>query len=291
MNSFAWRGPSGLPTRHAILAALHVASLIDPAGSLIADARESYWHRAAGGHFGPPDFRLGEALLLDCHLAERRGDRLWLLPEVEVLLDADVDDAVSSVVALVFNVRPFDRDSELASMLEDVAPDPARREELLAALGEKFDDTLRQEIGAIGELVVIAALRDQLANLGYPELARSVRHVSLQTDRVGYDISAPRVGGGTRLVEVKSTTVLGSENAAFHVSRNELETGVRYRDWCLVVCEITDLEARRGSVRGWCGADELVTLAPVDGSSSRWESASVTVAAGNLIPGLPPASG
>ena len=291
MSSPSWAGPSGLPTRHAILAGLHVASLIDETGSLVADARESYWHQAAGGRFGPPDFHLGEQLLIDCGLAEQCGDRLRLLPEVSALLDADVDAAVAAVCARVASLLPPATQEQLAEGVAEVLSDPERREELLAAMGRRFDDSLRKEIGALGELIVVAALRNQLLDLGYPQLARAVRHISLETDQAGYDITAPTISGGRRLIEVKSTTALRGEEITFHISRNELEAGQAFREWSLVICEIVDLQQRNGSVVGWCCPGALAPLIPKDAPLGRWETAALTIARSDVISGLPAASG
>src|SRR5207248_5711403 len=52
-------------------------------GSRVADTRESYWHRATGGLFGPPDLELGERLLIDCRLVEERDGKLYPLLELE----------------------------------------------------------------------------------------------------------------------------------------------------------------------------------------------------------------
>lgn len=289
MSSPAWAGSTGLPTRHAVLAALHVASLIDETGSLVVDARESYWRRAAGGTFGPPDFRLGEQLLLDCGLVERRENRLWRGTELVLLLEASADDAVSAVCVRAVDRLPAGEQRNAFAGLADVLPDPTRREELLAALGRRFDDRLRRQIGEFGERIVADGLRYQLSVLRHPDLARAVRHVSLETDQAGYDISAPRIGGGTRLIEVKATTELG-DPLGFFISRNEYETSQKQRNWFLVVCEITSLEEREGRVVGWLPAVTLPEIVPLDSTAGRWESARINVRPTTLsraCPGLP----
>ena len=132
-------------------------------------------------------------------------------------------------------------------------------------------------------------MRTDLLALGYPELARAVRHLSLESDQLGYDITAPRIGGQRRLLEVKATTTHGAETITFHLSRNEAETGLRYRDWALVVCAVTDVAARAGEIVGWQSAAFLAPAFPVDSPGGRWESATVTVTVADLLPGLPPA--
>jgi hypothetical protein len=145
-------------------------------------------------------------------------------------------------------------------------------------------------IGAIGEELVVAALRTDLIALGYPELARAVRHVSLESDQLGYDITAPRVGDTTRLLEVKTTNAAEAEMITFHLSRNEAETGLRYSEWALVVCTITNVAAREGQIVGWKRATALAPAFPVDSPGGRWESVAVTIDVADLLPGLPPAT-
>jgi Domain of unknown function (DUF3883) len=233
---------------------------------------------------------MGEELLLDCGLVERRENRLWLNPEIAALLDADADDAVAALCSRAFDYL-HDLSQEVSlDDLADVLPDASKREELLAALGQRFDDRLRREIGDLGELIVVSALRDQLSELGYPNLARAVRHLSLETDRAGYDISAPKIGGGKRLIEVKAVTEVGEE-VSFFLSRNEYETSQEFRDWFLVVCQITSLEERHGHIVGWLSATALPDLVPLDGSTGRWETGRASVEADRFVEGLPRASG
>ena len=287
-----WAGPTGLPTAHAVKAALHVAALLDRRGSAVADARESYWRRATDGLFAPPDLELGQRLLVNCHLVEERERVLYSRGELEQILDGAAEDAVAAICARAaeFASAPMTWGPllEADSQLGELIPDPGRREEFLRALGRRFDDTLRRLLGAIGEELVVAVARAELVSLGYPELARSVRHLSLQTDEAGYDISAPRVVGGRRLLEVKATTGAGEE-VDVHLSRNEAETGLRYPDWSLVLCRVTDLGRREAEIVGWCPARQLVPALPADAERGRWEAAELTLTIDELVPGLPSA--
>lgn len=288
----AWVDGTGLPTGHAVRAAIHVAATIDERGSRVVDAYESYWHKATGGVFGPPDLALGQSLLVDCGLVEEREGTLYLQPALQQILLGTLDDAIVAVFAHAIENGAHDvawapdaAEAELAALV----PDPARREELLLALGRRFDDSHRRLVGEIGEEVVVVALRADLESLGYPELARAVRHLSLESDQLGYDISAPRISGPPRLIEVKATAAAPVEAVTFHLSRNEAETGLRYSDWSLVVCAITDVAAREGEIVGWQSAAAFAPSFPVDSSGGRWESAAITVALADLVPGLPPA--
>jgi hypothetical protein len=289
----AWAGPAGLPTPHVVRAALHVAALLDHRGSLVADARESYWHRATGGSFGPPDLRLGEKLLVDCGLVIERDGTLFPLPDLAAMLNGTIDDATATISARALATTLEGGAPSLvhADALAELVANPDRREELLAALGRRFDDSHRRLLGEIGEELVVAALRRELEGLGYSELARAVRHLSLETDQPGYDISAPRIVGPPRLIEVKATTSNDERTHTVNLSRNEAETGARYADWSLVICRITDVDARAGGIVGWCPAIRLADLLPRDVDGGRWEGAAIDVPADTLVPGLPSPAG
>jgi hypothetical protein len=287
-----WADPRGLPTGHAVRAAIHVAATIDERGSSVVDAHESYWHKATGGLFAPPDLERGQRLLVDCGLVEERNGTLYPRAELQQILAGAADDAVAAIYCRAVEQGAEDvvwSSDESSAELAQLIPDPARREELLLALARRFDDAERRLIGAIGEEVVVTALRDELASLGYPELGRSVRHLSLESDQLGYDVSAPRVTGTTRLIEVKATTALVDDVVSIHLSRNEAETGLRYRDWALVVCLVTERERREGEIVGWQSAAALASALPVDSEGGRWEVANLTIDVSKLLPGLPPA--
>lgn len=279
-----------IPTLHLVKAALRVASMLDPRGSRIADAHESYWRHSTGGVFPPADLERGERLLVRCGLVTERNGTLFPTDELLEVLDGIVDDGVALLaVRVLAETLPAAagpdpaRDEAIATLV----PDPARREELLIALGRRWDDTLRRQIGAAGEEVVVAVARLELQDLGHPELARRVRRVSLESDQLGYDVSAPRTSGGPRLLEVKATTEV-DDSVVVHVSRNEIDTGRRHpSDWALVVCQVSDVSARRGTVLGWCGVDQLDIALPEDTPTGRWEVVAIRLSVEALEPGLP----
>ena len=290
-NTPPWASATGLPTAHALRAAIHVAATLDERGSRVVDARKSYWHKATGGVFASPDLERGQRLLIDCGLVEERDAILYPTPELQQMLTGGVEDTVAAIYgrAVVYHeeMAAWSRE-EASAELVDLIPDAGRREELLRALGRRFDDAQRRLIGAIGEEVVVAALRAELHSLGYPELARSVRHLSLESDQLGYDIAAPRVVGSDRLIEVKATTALDDGTASIHLSRNEAEVGIRYRDWALVLCRVTDQMHREAEIVGWQMASALASAFPVDSPGGRWESVNLVVNAADMLPGLPP---
>ncbi len=266
--------------------------MLDENGSRVVDADESYWHRATGGAYAPPDLRLGQQLLLDLGLVEERDRVLYPRPELQLLIESADDESAAALVLWVVehpaasgNASAIDE--ALNERLEELVLDPARREEMLLALGRRFDDTYQRLLGEIGEEVVLESARKELLDLGYPHLAAQVRRISLNTDQTGYDITAPRVIGNARLLEVKSGRFAEGEPIAVHVSRNEYETGTRYNDWALVVCRVTDVDERTGEIVGWAPGAALSELVPIDRDRGRWESVVIALDPEELLPGLP----
>lgn len=287
----AWARADGLPSTHVARAALHVAAIVDRRGSPTNDAQESYWHHATGGTFAPTDLNRGQRLLLDAGLLVERDGTLVPSPQLSELLDGSADDALAAVserAVAVTGPRWLADATGPPEALAKLVPDPARREELLLALGRRFDETRRRLVGEIGEELVIDAARAELRALGHVSLAREVHRVSLVSDQLGYDVTAPRIEGPPRLLEVKSTTgdVTGP-SISLHLSRNEADTGRALADWALVVCAVEDTDRRRGRIVGRCTAAALENLLPVDGPQSRWEQAEVDLPIERLAPGLP----
>ncbi len=275
-----------LPSLHVARAALHVAAIVDQTGSAVRDARESYWHHATGGTFAPVDLDRGQRLLVDVGLLVEVDGTLMPVADLEQMLEGTINDALAVLGerALAGGLKVLAEPPCDSSQLAELIPDAARREEVLLALGRRFDDARRCTIGEIGEEIVVRDARRELLTMGRQELAREVRRVSLLSDQLGYDVSAPRITGGNRLLEVKATTVTGS--GAVYLSRNEAETGLKFPDWALVLCEV-DIEKRAGHVVGWCDASTLSQLLPIDGPSSRWEQTQVQLPVEQLLPGLP----
>lgn len=280
-----WANADGLPSIHVSQAALHTASLIDADGSPLGEARESYWHKATGGVFAPADLTIGEALLKDTGLIVEREGHLFLTPPLEEMLDGSLEDAISNLALEALCLLP-PQVPDLGKSLADLVPDAQRREELLLARAQRFDDRARQLIGEIGEELVVAAARGELAELGREDLARQVRRVSLESDMLGYDVKAPRITGNPRLLEVKATT-RANEPFVVHISRNEATTGAKFSAWAMVVCRINDIAARSGEICGWCPATVFSGRLPQDAPGGSWEQAAIELWPNELHPGLP----
>lgn len=155
----------------------------------------------------------------------------------------------------------------------------------------RFDDSRRRAVGAVGEQLVVDTVREELRSLGYPELAREVRQLSLETDQAGYDISAPRIGGPKRLLEVKATTAKDPDRVSIYLSRNEAETGQRFESqWALVICRVLDVDEKQGELLGWLPVSSLRNCFPADTGRGRWESSELKIDVAELLPGVPGAT-
>jgi len=288
-----WAITPGLPSPYIARAALHAAAVLDQRGSRVSDARESYWHRATGGLFQETDLRRGERLLIDCGLVKEQEGVLVPTAELKELLDGTVEHALEVVTArTLIQTEPkwltSTAPTEVPEVLQTLIPDPLQREELLLALGRRFDDTRQRLLGGIGEEIVAAEARRELELLGYLELARAVRRVSLESDQLGYDVSAPRVSGNRRLLEVKATAVEPSRTLNVHISRNEATVGSRFPNhWALVICRVTNLDTASGEIFGWCSRTSLDALLPQDTTAGHWEEALIEIPAEAFTPGLP----
>ena len=229
----------------------------------------------------------GRQLLLDCGLVRRENTRIVPTSQLLTLAIEDKAEMASQITlrALATSPAPIDAD-HLGAALDAAAIDATQREEFLLALGQKFDDAHRQLIGEIGEELVVHAARGQLSAHGHNALAAKVRRVSIQSDALGYDITAPRPAGTNRLLEVKAGT--NGAAARFFLSRNEWATGRTFpHDWFLVYCRVDDPVARIGEVIGWCTVGDLADHIPDDRGAGEWSSTKIEVATKALRIGLP----
>jgi Protein NO VEIN, C-terminal len=293
VSDFVWKGDDGLPSEHVLEAAVHVATLLDDPSSAAADARESYWRKALGGSFGPSDLRLGERLLVDIGLVIETDERLSASAELRGLLEGSFEGMARVVAGRALELTPPAAESgSFEESLSKLVPNAERREELLAALRRRFDDGRRRAVGAVGEQLVVDTVREELRGLGYPDLAREVRQLSLESDQAGYDISAPLIGGPKRLLEVKATTAEDQDRVSLYLSRNEADTGLRYESqWALVLCRVLDVEEKRGELLGWLSVGSLRNHFPLDTSRGRWANIELEINVAELYPGVPGATG
>lgn len=112
---------------------------------------------------------------------------------------------------------------------------PARRPDYIA------NHVANQELGLLGELLVLRIEQERLIAAERPDLAAKVRHVSvLENDTAGYDILSYSDDGEKIFIEVKTTR--GSIDSDFFISASELAFArthaARYRLYRL--CDYSD---------------------------------------------------
>ncbi len=284
-----------VPGRHALMAALRVAHSLDVRSQPLDVFHKTLAHLPSDGLFSLEDLLDGEEVLVRAGVALRSSGVIALCEQwqpgeqaLDILAtrylerfppswlgaatrDGDVDDSFI----------PADDGATLNSLFDD----PDRRDALLLALGTKFDDDYRKELGKAGELHVVEQCKHRLMRSGAPLLAEQVLHVSQVSDTVGYDVRSPTLSGGVHRLEVK-TTVARKDLLQFIVSRNEFRTGLADPRWRLVVC----IRTPAGEVRivGWCAARELSDLLPPDRLCARWQTVSFLLPGATLMPHLPP---
>lgn len=283
-----WASTTGLPTLHAITAALHVAKVVGDYRARILDTRESYWRRAAGGTFSPADLRIGEALLIDCGFIEQRDEFLLVKRNLQCLLDSDPVEITAVLCAAALDGDSVvDRESaEFLAELSELIPHSERRTELTLGFARLFDDSYLKVVGSIGEEIVMQYAREELKSFGHPELAAKVRQVSLYDDTAGYDILAPCLDLSGRLLEIKSTTRASDPLTCF-LSRNEADTGLENTNWALVACLVEDVENRTGQVIGWMSGVSVGEHLPADAVHGAWESVRLSIPRAWFVGGLP----
>ena len=290
-----------LPSRHQVEAAVHVAELLTQPVSTLGQIRESFQIVPNGGRFASHDLEAGLSILLQANLVVSHGEQFIVARGIDTLRGLSVHDAVSFVVMqLLSESKPLWLRAGLlddGEYAEEIVPhrvlsrlrvlfrDPVDRERLLLAAARKVDTERRTEIGALGEIGVIRAAREKYRHLGVPELSNSIRHVSLISDELGYDIVAPSATTGDQhRLEVK--TCVSSSYLRIYISRAEADWGIQDPKWHLVVCALDEDGSARivGSLQGCDFQDRLPTDANRD--AHRWESASLRLRVSDLTPGL-----
>lgn len=288
-------------TRHELIAAYWVGRVLGADGAEPAVAHESYLSLPLGGRVGLGELRAAEARLATtgltsvvdgrivpdkrlaevCRLNEQQGCELLLALTLDVerplwLMTATGDGAT---------LRPELLPDEVRAVVNAVIEDPARREAFLLARARKVDADDRARIGAIGEIAVVAACQQQLEAAGAPGLAANVRRVSLISDELGYDVTAPRLDGTSRRVEVKTTRAAGALIPVV-LTRTEATVGISDSSWYLLIVRLDGDE--QGRIVGWIDGEQIGPLLPVDQhSEARWETARLRLPAAVVTTGLP----
>ncbi|MDQ3659727.1 MAG: DUF3883 domain-containing protein [Actinomycetota bacterium] len=296
LGAFDGRVPTGYQLRAVLRAARSIG-----AGASPAQARAAYREVATGGMFYSADMIAAQALLVQTRLiavadgylspSDRLLDLLALSEEVaiEMLLAVILEEIPPLWLGAAAGSGEFQEESipdEQAAILADLMPDPDRREATLLALGRRHEAELLRALGDLGERCVVAACRLQLETLGRDDLAAEVRQVSLISDQLGYDVTAPALDGSSRRLEVKAVRGAGSIVRLF-LSRNEARVGLSDPGWALVISRVTGDD--QAAVVGWCRASSIEPLLPTDNADGgRWTSVELRLSVGDLHAGLPP---
>lgn len=286
-------------------AVLWVSYVVGPGGEEADVAHASWRNLPLAGTVDFTELQAAERALVEIGLMWQRGNILQAAPEL-VACAADGragDDAIELVLALVLEreaplwlrtavvdgaaVRPELLPDAVSSSLNVVIPDADRREAFLLARANRVEARERKLLGEEGEEAVVAACRAQLVEAGAPELAVAVRRVSLVSDELGFDVTAPCIDGSTRRIEVKATRSPGDTVRIF-LTRNEITTGLADANWRLVVVRCN--YDRSQTILGHTSARMLLHMLPTDRHSrGRWRTATLRLAVAELQPGLPAA--
>jgi len=255
---------------HQTRAALSVAQLIDQAGNDPRSARSAYMQAITNGSHSADGLAVGERLLLTCGLLTEVNGVLMPTAALTALCRLDEHDAVAALAAAIGATRV------------ELEGSDSRDELHMDGDFGMSDLEWRAELGRQGEEFVLHVVRAELQELDRADLADRVQRVSLISDRLGYDIVAPRITGSPRRIEVKAQLATNVHRARFFISRNEYEVGRREEAWALVCCAIGD----PSRVLGWCSASALTPYLPIDGNG-RWDQALVAVPLSALLEGTP----
>ncbi len=238
---------------HEVGAALCVARRLDPGGNDAVALTRTLQHTATDGVWLFEDLSRGRALLAEA----------GLLVESDTVVAIDPLPHVARM-----------RDSEAVAILRRLIAD---------GIAGEANQSARHERGASAERLVVQECRAQLVALGRSDLAADVQQVSQISDHFGYDVSAPRIGGTSRLLEVKGSARTGGSVFEFYLSRNEFDVGTRHlNSWWLVACDVSS-DPR---VVGHCSAAAVASFLPSD-DRGRWTEALVRMPSHLLVSGLP----
>jgi hypothetical protein len=289
------------PTRHQLFAALRAGAAIG-GGADFASTNESYLRLPTEGLYDRETLMRGAALLRELGLLVEEDALLVPDERLGTLLQLDQDEAARLLLALVMDrsaplwlrmaagadrpvageFLPHDVEETLASLI----PDVEAREALLLALASKFDadnDEKRSERGLAGEKFIAAACVAILEREGRSELASRVRHVSLISDQLGYDVVAPNLAGDDMRLEVKTTSRPPAADVSVFLSHNEARAGSRDSRWRLVICAT---DAGEHHVLGSCSYSTIAEFLPVNTQRGRWVSCQVRIPESALARGL-----
>lgn len=291
-------------TRRQLTAAYWVGRVLGADGTPRELARSSYPGLPIGGRADVVELLAAEQELIAVGLARVEEERLIPEPRLARACSADESPGRELLLGLLLEwapplwlvaaggdgdqlrreLIPDGADRALASVIED----PDRREAFLLSRARKVNASEREAIGELGELAVVDACRAQLEELGESKFAAGVQRVSAISDELGYDVTAPRVDGSTRRLEVKTTRVAG-DVAQVILTRTEAVVGAADSAWALVVVRLDQED--QATVLGWRSGRSLLDLLPANKDPrGRWETAALRLEVAALEVGLPRAT-
>ena len=289
-------------TRHLIEASQIVGRLVNRGiPTEVEDLRTSFFSVPTGGRFSVNDFLHGLKILHTIGLVENVSGTLNALPALARYCEMPLNGAIEQVVfsyivdrralwlyagmledgAFASEVVPTDSLQWMDSLLGD----RILRDEVLLAAARKVDAERKANIGLLGELAVISEIEASYRDRGRVDLDTSIRHVSMISDELGYDIQCSTVDGNSlRKLEIKTCSKVG--DLRVYLTRNECRRGLADPEWRLVVCTLKGDEVE---VAGWCLIGHLTEALPLDGGKwrGRWETASLVLSTSQIVPGLP----
>src|SRR5580658_2690147 len=207
-------------TPRLLRAAYWVGYVLGDIGADESTARESWTNLPLGGRVDLVEMREAFAALVDNGLIIKMGGMLVPSDRLVAACSAPSGEASEIMLALIVEaerplwlttstsdgqvlLRELIPDDALRT-LESVIPDAARREAFLLARARVVEAEVLKALGQCGEIFVADCCRRELKEAGRPELAERVSRVSKVSDELGYDITAPRLDGSTRRLEVKT---------------------------------------------------------------------------------------
>lgn len=297
-DSFAWN-------RRKLRAALWILKIIGQEGCSVHTLRSSWAILPVAGQVDIDEFEATFLALAQGGFILQSGDHL--MPDIGLQAiasnsGADLEELLYSEIisrAHPLWLRTSTNDGyaafvsselvpdDVARGLESIIPDPVRREAFLLTRARKVRTDEMLALGEAAEVAAFEALFAELVRCGEQALASMVCRVSLISDELGYDITAPRLDGSPRRIEVKGVKRYGAVVSVV-VTANEMTIGCSDPDWYLLVVEVREYP----TVIGWVDARTLEPLLPTNpGEGGRWLSARLKFPVKALVEGLPPVVG
>jgi len=294
--------PIAFPTRHQLWAALRAGEVVlAHAGQPYEALNSAFTRTPTEAVFSPLDLQVGAQLLEEAAFVVLALGIVSPDPSLRLLLKMPPEEACELLADRLLVARhplwvsaatsdggivPDLIPNDAARGLEELFPDPAKREAFLITLGRRFTADDRKQVGDLAEEFVVAAARRELVESGRDDLAAKVCRVSLLSDQLGYDVTAPCERAEPRRMEVKGTRAQES-TVAIYLSRTEAQTALRDPDWYLVLCRV----ARDNTVSlvSWTTAARLRDRLPRDPETGgAWQSTAIYLEPAELTRGLPP---